>query len=368
MMSAHGRTVELWVDRQGPLTRVAVLADGALTDLFVDHDARPSLVGAIYAARTSRRVSGAGGAFLRLADGLEGWASRAPDDDRLFLATVNRDATGTKAAQVEAEAALSGRWCLCLAGGRKVRVSEKIKGPAGPWRQLLADLPHGWMVRTAASDAAPAQVRAEAERLAGEADRLMADFGAGNTSRQLRPAPDALERALAAYGEAVRRVRIDASYGLLPPLRRAALPADVPVEDYKGMPGLFELTDLEGVLAALLSSRVELGQGASLVIEQTEALVAVDVNGGSLSAVEANQRAARRLLTELRLRNLGGIVIADFIDTAAAAREPLLALLRQEATLDPAGLQVLGMTRLGLVEMVRTRRGVPLADLLAPDA
>jgi ribonuclease E/ribonuclease G len=365
-MSAQGSEIEVWVDRQGPLTRVAVLADGTLTDLFVDHAARPSLVGAIYAARASRRVSGAGGAFLRLADGLEGWASRAPDDDRLFLATVSRDATGSKAAQVNAEAAFAGRWCLCLAGGRKVRVSEKIKGPAAPWRQLLSDLPHGWVVRTAASEAEPEELRAEAERLAAEADRLMADFAASNNPRQLRPAPDALERALAAYGEAVRRIRIDSSYGLLPPARRAALPAQMQVEDYKGTPALFELTDLEGAIATLLSTRVDLGQGASLVIEQTEALVAVDVNGGSLSPVEANQRAARRLLTELRLRNLGGIIIADFIDTAAAAREPLLTLLRQEAALDPAGLQVLGMTRLGLVEMVRTRSGEPLARLLAP--
>ena len=134
---------------------------------------------------------------------------------------------------------------------------------------------------------------------------------------------------------------------------------------------LFDLHDLEGVIERALEPRVSLPSGGHLVIEQTEAMTTIDVNSGTYvdsanledTAYRINLEAARAIPGELRLRNIGGIVVVDFIDMACANhRDGIVAALLDAAREDPARFQASGFSELGLVEISRaTHAGEPAA-------
>ncbi|HRQ82237.1 MAG TPA: ribonuclease E/G, partial [Azospirillaceae bacterium] len=124
--------------------------------------------------------------------------------------------------------------------------------------------------------------------------------------------------------------------------------------------------DFAALLAALTRPQVALPNGGRLIIEPTAALTAVDVDGGAGDALSVNLAAADELARQLRLRNLGGVVMADFIRLKARGdQEKLLARLRAAVADDPMQTDVYGLTRLGLAEMTRARRGRSLAETLA---
>lgn len=131
---------------------------------------------------------------------------------------------------------------------------------------------------------------------------------------------------------------------------------------------LFDLRDLDTAITDLLDVRVPLPLGGSLVIERTEALTVVDVNAGERgNPLDANLDAAAEIARQLRLRNVGGIVVVDFVNMRSRGdAERVLAALSQAVESDPVQTQVYGMSKLGLVELTRARRGTPLAALLRP--
>ncbi|OYD80808.1 ribonuclease E/G, partial [Azospirillum brasilense] len=129
---------------------------------------------------------------------------------------------------------------------------------------------------------------------------------------------------------------------------------------------LFDLRDLDAEIETLLGTRVPLSGGGSLVIERTEAMTVVDVNAGERgNPLDVNLEAAAEIARQLRLRNTGGIVVVDFVNMRNRGdAERLLNALSRAVEDDPAQTQVYGLSKLGLVEMTRARRGTALADLL----
>jgi ribonuclease G len=146
-----------------------------------------------------------------------------------------------------------------------------------------------------------------------------------------------------------------------------------PLTHYKGERSLFEFYDIENEIEKALSRKVELKSGGYLIFDQTEALTTVDVNTGSFvsgknlsdTIFKTNLEAAQTIARQLRLRNLGGIIIVDFIDMDEdAQREAVLEELRKAVTLDRARINVNGFSTLGLVELTRKRTRESLAHLL----
>ncbi|MDQ2105129.1 ribonuclease E/G [Azospirillum sp. C340-1] len=133
-----------------------------------------------------------------------------------------------------------------------------------------------------------------------------------------------------------------------------------------GRQRLFDLRDLDAEIETLLGTRVPLSGGGSLVIERTEAMTVVDVNAGERgNPLDVNLEAAAEIARQLRLRNAGGIVVVDFVNMRNRGdAERLLAALSRAVEDDPAQTQVYGLSKLGLVEMTRARRGTALMDLL----
>ncbi|BAI76195.1 ribonuclease G (plasmid) [Azospirillum sp. B510] len=408
--------LELLVDRDGPLTRAAVLADGRLTDLYIDHADRPSLLGAIILGRVERIATGLNGAFIDLGNGLPGLLPAADvrrpilDDDsspsrpprpgakpapigallrtgQPVLVQVKADAVGSKGPSLTMDITLPGRFLVHAPLGRDIAVSKRLG--SGPERAALAHRIEalvtgaGWIVRAGAAQVSDALLAAESEALHLQWRAIRDEARAGSAPRPLHPGPDAPTRALIEQGAAVPATilvndpappgRIAVGDGpLLSGLRGWCghhAPDLLPrLDGHRETQRLFDLRDLDSAIAGLLDIRVPLPLGGSLVIERTEALTVIDVNAGERgNPLEVNLDAAAEIARQLRLRNVGGIVVVDFVNMRGRGdAERVLAALSQAVDSDPVQTQIYGMSKLGLVELTRARRGTPLAALLRP--
>ncbi|HYG87861.1 MAG TPA: ribonuclease E/G [Azospirillum sp.] len=382
--------VGILVDRDGPLTRAAVLTDGRLTDLYIDRADRPSLLGSIFLGRVERIATGLDAAFIDLGTGKSGLLAasdaRGPKGrvERIgtllrtgqsVLVQVKADAAGAKGPTLTMDVTLPGRFLVHAPLARGISVSKRLaQGPARA--ELLRRLEpvlvgEGWIARAGAADAPPDVLLAEADALTLAWRAVQQTSATAQAPVRLRSGLDAPQRALIEHGTPTR-ITADGKE-LAAELARwcADFAPDLAgrIDTHLGSPGLFEMHDLDSELALLLGTRVPLSAGGSLVIERTEALTVVDVNAGERgNALDVNLEAAREIARQMRLRNVGGIVVVDFVNMKGRGEaERLLNALSAAVAADPAQTQVYGMSRLGLVELTRARRGTALADLLAPD-
>lgn len=378
----------LLVDRQGALTRCALLTDNVLTDLAIDHAGHPGWLGAVMLGRVTRIAAGLDAAFVEIGDAKPGLLSASDvrpqrRDARIgqLLRTgqtvtvqVKADAHGDKGATLTMDISLPGRFLVFTPLGNGLHLSKRLgKGPeVARLRALMEhELPRmgGWIVRAEAVAADPAMVLGEAEALLAQWHE--AAKGAGATGpAMLLPAPDALRRAVTELPrDGLTEILVEGA-DLLPQVRQgltAVAPDLLPLLAlHKGTQPLFAQGDADGAIAALAGRRVPLAAGGSLVIDRTEALTVVDVNGGERgNPLATNLEACPEIARQLRLRNVGGIVVVDFVNMARAGdRDAVIRALADAVAPDAVATHVYGMSRLGLVEVTRARRGPPLADLL----
>lgn len=397
-----GAASEILIDRDGPLTRAAVLTGGRLTDLYIDHAERPSLLGHVFLGRVERIATGLDGAFVDLGTGKSGLLSaldaRGPKGrpkakgerignllrtGQTVLVQVKADATGAKGPSLTMDITLPGRFLVHAPLGRDVAVSKRLG--SGPERTELArriqDIAPGagWIVRAGAATAPDGLLAAESDalHLAWRSIRDAAERGGGPSL--LLTGPDAPRRALIEHGAIVpSRILVDDAAlardlaawcaDRAPDLEERVEPFDARLlaAPSDGRQRLFDLRDLDAEIETLLGTRVPLSGGGSLVIERTEAMTVVDVNAGERgNPLDVNLEAAAEIARQLRLRNAGGIVVVDFVNMRNRGdAERLLNALSRAVEDDPAQTQVYGLSKLGLVEMTRARRGTALAELL----
>jgi len=307
---------------------------------------------------------------------------------------VIKDAIGTKGARLSAQVSIAGRMLVYLPHDTHIGVSQKI-GSAELREQLRArvaalvapaapvdggagiDKPGGFILRTNAEEASDAELAEDIAylRKAWAAIRERAQSRApGALLHQDLSLAERVLRDLA--GESTQAIRIDSKmqYDLLEAFGRVYMPrAAAKLEHYKGERPIFDLFGIEEEIARALARRVELKSGGYLIIDQTEALTTIDVNtGGFVGArnfddtiFKTNLEAAGAIARQLRLRNLGGIIIADFIDmTREEHRGAVLAELKKQLARDRTRTTVSGFTQLGLVEMTRKRTRESLAHML----
>jgi ribonuclease E/ribonuclease G len=353
--------------------RAALVRGRRLAAIEIDRARQPSLVGAVGPARVRRIMPGLG-AIIRFADGPELLLSQGRDSSRAagdsVLVQVSRDPEGDKLGTATTAISLVGRALIHLPNESGVRVSRRLD--LEPARRVeleasLGALTGGWILRRAAADLDPSQIAIEAMGLAAEAAALpsVALPGVAAPSRS-RPPPDAF-----------RRLVSDLGADMPPRILVAGLAARRAVErwcetfapdlssciEYPD-PGanLFDVYDLDSAVADLSESRVPLSNGASLIIEPTAALTAIDVNAGAETNILAvNLAAATEIARQLRLRHIGGLIVIDFISMARPADGIKIAKALASALADdPAPTHILPMSRFGLIEMTRDRRGPSL--------
>ncbi|EPX86258.1 Ribonuclease E/G family [Rubellimicrobium thermophilum DSM 16684] len=336
-----GRTIVLdhWHGREA----AALLVDGRLDDLLIDDPEAPR-PGSIYRAVCDRGMKGQGGMILRLPGGETAWLRHATGlkaGERL-LVQVTGAAEGGKAIPVTDRILFKSRYAIVTPGAPGLNVSRQIRSEEERARLLaLAERvmkgPHGLILRSACEGAAEDDIAEDIAAMRDLAAKVMADRGS--------------EPEFLADGDGPHRLA----------WREWSAPTVVTA------PGGFDREGVTEQIEALRRPDVDLGE-AGLVVEATQALVAVDVNtrgdSSPAAALKANLAAARALPRQLRLRGLGGQIVVDFVSMSKAHRRQIEQSLKDSFRNDPVETSLFGWTAMGLFELSRKRERVPLARLL----
>jgi ribonuclease G len=389
-------------------TRVAVVEFGAVQELHVERTLERGLVGNVYLGKVARVLPGMQSAFidigldkaafLHVADvwqkHAEGEAAAArtgqplvPIEKQVFegraiMVQVIKDPMGTKGARLSTQISVAGRHLVFLPQDDHIGVSQKIPSvQRDALRQrvqaLVGEAGGGFILRTNAEDSSDEELQEDIAYLRKTWARIK------EASMRLPPASllhqdlTLLQRVLRdLVGDATQSVRIDSleQFTLLETFGREFMPKSAQrLQLYKGERPIFDLYAIDEEIAKALGRRVELKSGGYLIIDQTEALTTVDVNtGGYVGArnfedtiFKTNLEAAQAIARQLRLRNLGGIIIADFIDMSRADhQEAVLAEFRKQLSRDRVKTMAAGFSSLGLLEMTRKRTRESLAHML----
>jgi ribonuclease G len=379
-------------------TRVAVAASGVVQELLLEREANRGLVGSVYAGRVARVLPGmqsafvdiglGRAAFLHVADIRGAREAQKPIEKLLaegenVLVQVVKDPIGSKGARLSTQISIAGRLLVYLPHDPHIGISQKIGDESGR-QQLRARLQElipsdekgGFIVRTLAETASEDELRADLEYLRKLWAALRERSGAEPPKLVYQDLSLAQRVLRDMVNAATDRVVVDSreTFQKLAAFAGAHMPRVAGrLEHYAGERPLFDLYGVEEEIERALARRVELKSGGTLVIDQTEALTTVDVKTGAFvgnrsfddTVFKTNLEAAQAIARQLRLRNLGGIIIVDFIDMENPAhREAVLEELRRAVARDRTRLTVNGFTSLGLVEMTRKRTRESLAHVL----
>jgi len=302
-----------------------------------------------------------------------------------ILVQVIKDPIGTKGARLTTFIALPSRYLVYMPRGDGVGVSARIEDEQERTRlktvltELLTGGPGGggYIVRTAAQGASPESLREDMTYLAKLWEHVRtraAEVSAGNVVHEDLPLTLRVLRDELARG--VNRVLVDSlrEYERMREFAAAFMPQGSPgIELYAGPRPIFDLNGVEEEIAKALDRKVPLKSGGHLVIDQTEAMTTIDVNTGAYvghrnleeTIFRTNLEAAVSIARQLRLRNLGGIIIIDFIDMRDEPhRRAVLAALERALAGDRAQTHIVSLSPLGLVEMTRKRTRESLEHLL----
>ncbi|MDR0563551.1 MAG: ribonuclease G [Azoarcus sp.] len=382
--------------------RVAVVEQGVVQELHVERPASRGIVGNIYLGRVVRVLPGMQSAFIDI--GLERtaflhvadiWTERQNGDavrpiERILtegqttMVQVLKDPIGTKGARLSTQISLAGRMLVYLPQDAHIGISQRIGDETGREQlrgrlnRLLSDEQSGgFIIRTMAENASDDELNSDLEylyKLWGEIHQTSIKATAPCLLHEDLNLGQRILRDLVNHD--VTRIRVDSHENFIKLKDFAAeyTPKVLPfLEFYASDRPLFELYNVETEIQKALARRVDLKSGGYLIIDQTEALTTVDVNTGGFVGVrnfddtifKTNLEAAQAIARQLRLRNLGGIIIIDFIDMDSPEhRDIVLEELRKATAQDRARTNFNGFSPLGLVEMTRKRTRDSLAHLL----
>ncbi|MGH8293310.1 MAG: ribonuclease G [Gammaproteobacteria bacterium] len=387
-------------------TRVALLDNGVVQELHIERLQRRGLVGNIYKGRVSRVLPGMQAAFidaglertafLHAADVLKSayedhnGEQVAPPDVRSLLhegqellVQVLKDPLGTKGARLTMRISIPSRYLVFMPEGTGVGLSNRIEDVAERNRlhdlmQTFADGRRGGYIARTAAEGAPAEaLRADMlflEKLWQTVAARAADTPAGQLVHADLPLSVRILRDL--FGSLVEQVRVDSAdaYARMREFAAMFVPEMAPrIQRYDDARPIFDLYGIEDEIRKALERKVTLKSGGYLIIDQTEAMTTVDVNTGAFvghrnledTILKTNLEAAQAIARQLRLRNLGGIIIIDFIDmTDGGHRQQVLQALQQALAKDRARNQVSEVSALGLVQMTRKRTRESLQHVL----
>ena len=383
-------------------TRTALLTDGRLVEILISRAGGESLAGNVYLGRVVSVNKGLDAAFVDIGTGRDGYLAlpevrpAGPDsgtngskdaigeylnEGASVLVQVTRDPIEDKGPKLITRITLPGVNLIFRPRQAGVSISKRITEDAerGRLTGVVAErAPEGggFIVRTAAAGVEAGAIEEEAARLTVRWREIEERAGTAEPPRLLLAEAIPALRALRDGGGAgIEKIIVDDAEtlaGVRGFCEAEMLAQASSIERHQGADALFEAHGIEEQIAAALSPLVPLPGGGSLIISQTPALTAIDVNTGGAgegsrerTAFQVNLEAAHEAARQIRLRNLSGLIVVDFVSVRDAQRkQDVLDALRQAA--DGGGLPVYiaGYTRLGLVEMTRPRHGLSLRDIL----
>ena len=390
------------IDVEPMSTSVALFEDGRLNEFHIEDKAVDRITGNIYKGRVENVLKGLESAFVNIGRGRNGFLNVGEVlDDRTGLSSmaprslqggvgdhimvqVTKEETGQKGARLTDNISLPGRYVVYCPHIDFVAISNKITDPAR--REMLTKLLEkhkpkggGLIARTVCIAAKKTDILAEIHGLQTLYEKIEADYEKASGVGLIHSEGDLVFRALRDMLTAdVERIICNdhnTIAGLQSRLEEMGSEYAHKIEYCASSYDVWDIFDIGGEIEKLFERKVELPSGGSLVIDPTEALTAIDVNTGRFTAGDheetvflTNLEAAKEIARQLRLRNIGGIIVVDFIDMADEAhRAEVVEALRNEVLLDRIKTRVRDMTELGLVEITRKKVGQPLGrKLMAP--
>lgn len=393
------------VRQRGELAQVALLEDGILVEHFVSQTGADSLIGSVFLGKVQNVLPSMEAAFVDIgrgrnaviyagevnwdAAGLGGKARRiesALSSGDTILAQVSKDPVGHKGARLTTQISLPGRFLVYVPGGGATGISRKL--PDTERKRLKAILDRivpedaGVIIRTAAEGVSEEELARDVERLKAQWEEISRRAQAkGSAPTLLYAEPGTLIKVVRdLFNSDINRLVVDGDagndtvWGPVSDYVNAVAPelADRLVRwDHDGQ-DVFANYRIDEQIAKALERKVHLPSGGSLVIDRTEAMTVVDVNtgkytgsGGNLeeTVTKNNLEAAEEIVRQLRLRDIGGIIVVDFIDMVLESnRELVMRRLTEALGRDRTRHQVAEVTSLGLVQMTRKRMGTGLVE------
>ena len=383
-------------------TRVALLQNGSVQELHIERERSRGFVGNIYLGKVVRVLPGMQSAFIDV--GLERtaflhvadiWLDRQAGEQarpiekilaegQNIIVQVLKDPIGSKGARLSTQISIAGRLLVYLPQEKHIGISQRIEREEDRLalrerlqRLMPGDETGGFIVRTMAERASDGELEADIAYLR----KLWSEIRNRSVGAQ---APLTLSHDLTLAQRVLRdlitpetsKIIIDSreNFQKLSTFATEYMPQVVPLlHHYSGERTLFDLHGVEDEIQKALARRVDLKSGGYLIVDQTEALTTVDVNTGGFvgartfddTVFKTNLEAAQAIARQLRLRNLGGVILIDFIDMESDEhRSAVLAELNKALARDHTKVTVSGFTSLGLVEMTRKRTRESLAHIL----
>ena len=386
---------EILVNVTPPETRVAVIENGVVQEIIIERNDRRGLVGNIYKGKVCRVLPGMQAAFVDI--GLERAAflhasdikqRNCADDERgsditnlvreggEVIVQVVKEPLGSKGARLTTSLSVPSRYLVYMPALDCTGISQKIEDETERRRlrqiidEFRADtsIPGNFIARTAAEGVGEETLRADMKFLGRLWQEIQEQRQQGPTSQLMHEdLPLSLRALRDLISPVVERFRIDSrescqkaqrfAHKLIPDLA-------VQIEYYAGGRPIFDLYGVEDEIQKALERKVDLKSGGHLIIDQTEAMTTIDVNTGAFvghrnleeTIFKTNMEAAQAICRQLRLRNLGGIIIIDFIDMGDEEhKRQVLRALEKCLARDHAKTHITEVSALGLVEMTRKR-------------
>ncbi|SHF51213.1 RNAse G [Modicisalibacter ilicicola DSM 19980] len=386
-------------------TRVAVVENGVLQEAFIERSRRRGIVGNIYKGKVARVLPGMQAAFVDI--GLDRAAfihaqevmpPNTPNDEQVSISQllhegqplvvqVTKDPIGSKGARLTTHLSVPSRYLVYMPDSPHTGVSQRIEDDGERERlrslveaclgELDQEAPGGFIIRTAAEGVGKEELTTDMQFLL----RLWRKVG---ERRFDAPAPSCIYDDLPLFIRTLRdlmrddieKVRIDSreNFHKLMAFAEEFMPGMAErIEYYPGERPIFDLFSVEDEILKALGRKVQLKSGGYLVIDPTEAMTTIDVNTGGYvghrnleeTIFKTNLEAATAIARQLRLRNLGGIIIIDFIDMEDLEHQrQVLRVLEKALERDHAKNKLTGVTELGLVQLTRKRTRESLEQIL----
>lgn len=401
---------ELLVNVTPSETRVALVENGILKELHIEREAKRGIVGNIYKGRVTRVLPGMQSAFVDI--GLEKAAflhasdivshtecvdenekkqfvvkniSELVREGQDIVVQVVKDPLGTKGARLTTDITLPSRYLVFMPENSHVGVSQRIESEAERNRLKALVEPYcdelgGFIIRTAAEDVKEESLEQDAAFLKRLWRKVLERKGKYPTKSMLYGELALAQRVLRDFvGTHICSIKIDSkiTYEQVKEFLSEFMPELTDsVSLYSGTQTLFDAYGVEEAIQRALDKRVNLKSGGYLIIEQTEAMTTIDINTGAFvgsrnlahTIFNTNIEATQAIAHQLQLRNLGGIIIIDFIDMQDEEhRKRVLESLEMALKGDRVKTNVNGFTQLGLVEMTRKRTRESLEHILCCD-
>ena len=399
---------ELLINVTPSETRVALIENGVLQEVHIEREARRGLVGNIYLGKVIRVLPGMQAAFvdinldkaafLHASDinsslilNEEQDSQNVPDirslvhEGQHIVVQVVKDPLGTKGARLTTDITVAARYLVLMPNASHAGISQRIEDQDE--RNRLKDIitpfcdeQNGFIVRTAAEGAGEEELKHDAEFLRRVWSKVLERKKRKQTKVALYQDLSLAFRVLRDFvGIALERIRVDSklTYDQLVEFTQEFVPELTPVlEYYPGERPIFDLFDVENEIQRALHRKITLKSGGYLIIDQTEAMTTIDINTGAFvghrnleeTIFNTNIEATQAIARQLRLRNLGGIIIVDFIDmTNEDHKRRVLHSLENAMSKDKVKFSISGFSALGLVEMTRKRTRESLEHILCSE-